>query len=136
MLFHLFRLLIITLIIVAAFTLPELAPVAQVLTYVIWPAAVLVIVRAVFDRDGVAREQLLLPTPPVSRYRNLLRPIGRAMQCAQVLAIAYSGRPALATAVLFMFFAFAYVAAREKELRAEQAQQDQPAPQVKCPGHR
>lgn len=133
MLFLLFRLLIITLVIVAAFTLPELAPVAQVLTYAIWPAAVLAIVMAVFDRDGFARRQLLLPTPPVSRYRNLLIPIARAMHCAQVLAIAYSGRPALATAVLFMFFPFAYIRAREKELRAEQ---DQPAPQVKCPGHR
>lgn len=136
MLFMLFRLLIITLVIVAAFTLPKLAPVAQVLAYAMWPAAVVVIVMAVLDRDDQARRMLLMPTVQVVRYRSLIKLIERAMHCALVLAIAYSGRPALATAVLFMFFAFAYVDVRVKELRAEQAQQDQPAPQVKCPGHR
>ena len=130
------RMLIVTLVIVAAYTLPELAPVAQVLTYLLWPVTVIVICWAVFDREGQARKQLELPRLPAGRLRPLRIALAWAMQGAQALAIAYSGRPALAAAVVFMFFAFAYVNARERELREEQDKQGLPPSQVKCPGHR
>lgn len=125
--------LIIYSVIVAAYTLPELAPLAQAITYVLWPFAVVISLVFIFGRDQIARKEVASPASShESHYSNFLWPF----RAAALVAIAYSGRPALAAVVFFFFLTAGFVTARIKELRAEQAQQDQPAPQVKCPGHR
>jgi hypothetical protein len=127
------RSLVFYAVIAAAFTVPELAPVAQAITYVLWPLAVFGSLVFIGGKDEIARKNLAEAGPKYdSRYAPLFWP----MRAATLFAIACSGRPALAVATFVFLLTAEDVISRIKELRAEQAQQDQPAPQVKCPGHR
>lgn len=133
MFFIFLRLLALTSVITATYTVPVLAPLAQAMTYVLWPVTVGCTLVCLFDRNGMARKMLDGRT---YQRRWFYAPLNFGLWLTMIFAIAYSGRPALAAMSFFFMTAIDSVRHRVQELRAEQAQQDQPAAQVKCPGHR
>lgn len=116
---------------VVSFTQEGMAWAADFIVILVWIMGAILIVAVLCDRDTCISTMAKRPPRPTWLLFN-----SALTATIQVGVIAYSGRPWLAAIWCVAQFMTLNIEQKADELREQRANEDQPAPQVKCPGHR